>query len=344
MEACSNSERAPYENAVTEMKNPTTSLGARDSAHLRDLVRQATLAASSHNTQPWKFRLGERSITILPDFSRRTPTVDPDDHHLFVSLGCATENLVHAALATGRRADVRIEDDDIAVAFDETTAVRSPLFEAIPVRQCSRSIYDGRRLPANELHVLETVAQGEGVRAIVMTAAPQIETVLDYVARGNAAQLADRAFVEELKTWIRFNEAEAVRTRDGLFSRTTGNPTIPRWLGTRLLGALLTPRSENDKSAKQLRSSAGVVVFVSDANERRHWIEVGRCYERFALQATALGIRTAFLNQPVEVAPLRAQFATWLDVGSRRPDLVVRFGRGPEMPRSLRRPIEQVLV
>jgi hypothetical protein len=110
-----------------------------------------------------------------------------------------------------------------------------------------------------------------------MTAAPQIETVLDYVARGNAAQLADGAFVEELKTWIRFNEAEAVRARDGLFSRTTGNPTIPRWLGTRLLGILRTPKSENDKSAKQLRSSAGVVVFVSDANERRHWIEVGRC-------------------------------------------------------------------
>jgi len=326
------------------MKNPIAPLGARDSGDFDDLVRQATLAASSHNTQPWKFRLAEQSITILPDFSRRTPIVDPDDHHLFVSLGCATENLVHAALATGLSADVRIEGDNIAVAFDETTPVRSPLFEAIPVRQCSRSIYDGQPLAAKELHALENAAEGEGVHAIVMAAAPQIETVLDYVARGNAAQLADRAFVEELKRWIRFNEAEAVRTRDGLFSRTTGNPTIPRWLGTRLLGTLLTPKSENDKCAKQLRSSAGVVVFVSDANDRRHWIEVGRCYERFALQATALGIRTALLNQPVEVAPLRSQFATWLNVGSRRPDLVVRFGRGPEMPRSLRRPIEQVLA
>jgi hypothetical protein len=61
---------------------------------------------------------------------------------------------------------------------------------------------------------------------------------------------------------------------------------------------LLTPKSENDKCAKQLRSSAGVIVFVSGANDRQQWIEVGRCYECFALQATALGIRTAFLNQP----------------------------------------------
>ncbi|MGH1559991.1 hypothetical protein ACRAWD_24530 [Caulobacter segnis] len=34
---------------------------------------------------------GPRAIEILPDLSRRTPVVDPDDHHLFVSLGCALE-------------------------------------------------------------------------------------------------------------------------------------------------------------------------------------------------------------------------------------------------------------
>jgi hypothetical protein len=307
-------------------------------------VRQATLAASSHNTQPWTFALDERSITIRPDFTRRTPIVDPDDHHLFVSLGCATENLVHAALASGLHADVRIQDNAIAVAFVDTTPVRSPFFEAIPKRQCSRSIYDGHPLAATDLRTLAEAAHRDGVHAIVLTATPEIETVLEYVTRANAIQIGDPAFVAELKAWIRFNETEAMRTGDGLFSRSTGNPTVPRWLGTRLLRALLTPKSENDKCARQLRSSAGVIVFVSDANDQRHWIEVGRSYERLALQATALGIRTAFLNQPVEVATVRSQFATWLNLGGRRPDLVVRFGRGPEMPRSLRRPIDHVLV
>ena len=344
LEAYSMAESPSYEGAVTAMRRPIAAAGTGHWGRLRDLLRQATLAASSHNTQPWKFTLAERSLTIRPDFTRRTPIVDPDDHHLFVSLGCATENLVHAALASGLHADVRIHDDSIDVAFDDTTPVRSPLFDAIPVRQCSRSIYDGRPLTATELRILEDITQGDGVHAVVLTAPPQIETVLDYVTRGNTTQIGDRAFVEELKTWIRFSEAEAVRTGDGLFSRTTGNPAVPRWLGSRLLGMLLTPKSENDKCAKQLRSSAGVIVFVSGANDRQHWIEVGRCYERFALQATALGIRTAFLNQPVEVAPLRAQLAAWLNLGARRADLVVRFGRGPEMPRSLRRPIEQVLA
>jgi hypothetical protein len=182
------------------MRRPIAAGGARHSGRLRDLVRQATLAASSHNTQPWKFSVAERSITILPDLTRRTPVVDPDDHHLFVSLGCATENLVHAAQASGLHADVRVHEDFIEVAFDDTKPVRSSLFEAIPVRQCSRSIYDGRPLSAKELRALEDVAHGDGVQAIVLTAPPQIETVLDYVTRGNTAQIGDPAFITELKT------------------------------------------------------------------------------------------------------------------------------------------------
>jgi hypothetical protein len=76
-----------------------------DSAAIRrELVRYATLAPSSHNTQCWKFRIEQDAIAIGPDLSRRTPSVDPDDHHLHVSLGCAAENLVQAALAHGLNA------------------------------------------------------------------------------------------------------------------------------------------------------------------------------------------------------------------------------------------------
>jgi hypothetical protein len=62
------------------------------------------------------------------------------------------------------------------------------------------------------------------------------------------------------------------------------------------------------------------------------------------LQATALGVRNAFVNQPVEVGSIRPQFASALGLGSSRPDLVVRFGRGPAMPLSMRRPVEAVMV
>ena len=50
------------------------------------------------------------------------------------------------------------------------------------------------------------------------------------------------------------------------------------------------------------------------------------------------------LNQPVEVATLRPHFASLMGAGSGHPDLIARFGYGPEMPRSLRRPVDAVLI
>jgi hypothetical protein len=171
-----------------------------------------------------------------------------------------------------------------------------------------------------------------------------MERVLDYVVQANTAQMADPAFVKELKTWIRFNGPDAVRTRDGLYSVASGNPTIPTWLGELAFGWFFTTKGENDKYARQIRSSAGIAVFASQTADRAHWVDVGRCYERFALQATALGIRNAFLNQPVEVRSVRPQFATAIGLTDLHPDLVVRFGRGPALPSSLRRPVHAVLV
>ncbi len=172
-----------------------------------------------------------------------------------------------------------------------------------------------------------------------------MESVLEYVVAANTVQMNDAAFVAELKAWIRFGSDEALRTGDGLFAGTTGNPTMPRWLGSRAMSLFFTPKSENERYARQVRNSAGVALFVSDRNDKAHWVETGRCYERFALQATALGIRNAFVNQPVEIGAMRPQFAQWLGISSQqRPDLVVRFGRGPAMPLSVRRPVQDVLV
>jgi len=73
-------------------------------------------------------------------------------------------------------------------------------------------------------------------------------------------------------------------------------------------------------------------------------VEAGRAYERFALTATALGIKNAFLNQPVEVAELRQQMQERLTLGEAYPQLFVRLGYAAAMPRSLRRPLEQILT
>ncbi len=320
--------------------------GADAPALERELVRFATLAPSSHNTQCWKFRVEDQGITILPDFTRRCPAVDPDDHHLFVSLGCAAENLIQAALASGLHGEAVFDatTSAIQVTFAPTRAVCSPLFLAIPARQSTRAEYDGRPLSTEELTILENTGSGNGVQVMLLTEHAAMEQVLEYVVQGNTIQLSDHAFVEELKAWIRFNVSEAEQTGDGLYSATTGNPSVPSWLGRRFFRMLVRASKENKKCVKHVRSSAGIAIFTSDGDDAAHWIEVGRCVERFALQSTALGVRTAFLNQPVEVSALRRQFSDSLGLGDRRPDLVVRFGRGTAMPRSLRRPVNEVLV
>jgi hypothetical protein len=347
LSACtSGTDPKGYEAVAAEIRRDGFAVGPEGVALRHELVRNATLAPSSHNTQCWKFALEPQAITILPDPLRRCPAVDPDDHHVFVSLGCATENLLQASLAHGLKGEAvfDVSREAIRVALAPTRADASPLFKAIPARQCTRGDYDSKPLSSAELGLLERAGTSSSVRMLLITERPSVERVLDYVVQANSAQMADPAFVRELKTWIRFNGAEAVHKRDGLYSATTGNPNIPTWLGELAFGLVFRTKGENDKYSRQIRNSAGMAIFVGQSADKAHWVEVGRCYERFALQATALGIRNALVNQPVEVQAVRPQFATAFGLAEQRPDLIVRFGRGPVMPYSLRRPVQAVLV
>lgn len=105
-----------------------------------------------------------------------------------------------------------------------------------------------------------------------------------------------------------------------------------------------TESGENDNYRDHVRSSAGVIAFVSSSDTKAGWVDVGRSCQRFALQSTALGLRHAYINQPVEVPNVRRQFAEYLGIGDRRPDLLVRFGYGPTPPQSLRRPLEALII
>jgi hypothetical protein len=334
-----------YDHAVSEARHTgNAQAGGFDT---RELIRYATLAASSHNTQPWRFRRGPDSITILPDYSRRCPAVDPDDSHLFKSLGCAAENLVHAAAAQGFAADVRFEPrvDGVVVRLQRApSAQATELFRAITKRQCTRLEYDGQPLGAPEPDMLARAGEGPGVRTVMLVSDADKATIIDYVTQGNHAQLRDRAFRDELVSWIRFNPRAALRTGDGLAGRANGRPSLPTWLATRISGLVLSPSAQARTDARHIHSSAGIAVFVASRDDKAAWVETGRAYERFALQATALDIRNAFINQPIEVPSLRPQFESWLKLNGEHALLLVRFGRGPVAPFSPRRPLDAVIT
>jgi hypothetical protein len=137
-------EAGAYDAAILDTWRHSFSFDPPLRAAQRELVRYATLAANNHNVQPWRFRLSDRSISVSPDFGRGLASVDPDNHDLFASLGCATENLVQAAQAFGLRATASFDAaaGGINVDLEKSPPIRSPLFEAIPLRQSTRSVFD----------------------------------------------------------------------------------------------------------------------------------------------------------------------------------------------------------
>jgi nitroreductase len=129
-----------------------TRAALKQTPEMADFIRYATLAPSGHNTQPWKFRAADGRVQIVPDFSRRTPVVDPDDHHLFVALGCSAETLAIAAGARGRPGEVAFDPADggaVSVTFGRGASRRAELCDAIAKRQSTRSVYDDSTVGAN---------------------------------------------------------------------------------------------------------------------------------------------------------------------------------------------------
>ncbi|CCE01012.1 nitroreductase family protein [Bradyrhizobium sp. STM 3809] len=313
------------------------------SGEIADLIRYATLAANGHNTQPWRFAAAADAITIAPDLSRRTAVVDPDDHHLFVSLGCAATNLAIAAAASGRPGEVIIDGPTARYTFTNgRRADDDPLLAAIVRRQSTRADYDGRPVPPGDLAALQAASVVAGVDLAIITAPAAIAAIRDLVIAGNGAQMRDAAFMRELKSWIRFNPRSAMESGDGLLAVASGNPSLPTALGGFAFDHLFDTAAENERYARQIASSAGIAVFVAEQADPAHWIRVGQACQRFALEATRLGLKLAFVNQPVEVAALRPELARLIGT-TRRPDLVLRFGYGPSLPFSPRRPVEDVI-
>jgi hypothetical protein len=327
--------RRPFEKDVTV------------STQMRELVRYATLAASGHNTQPWQFTITETEnvIDIHPDYTRHLAAVDPTDRELWISLGCALENLLIAARGSGYAASVTYPgaNDFIRIELTTDRPQTNKLFDAIPLRQNTRSEYDGQLIKTADFDQVQAVGLEPGVVLHFVTNPNELETVLEYVNQGNLSQYADKEFVNELLHWLRFTKKEALASRDGLYTAASGNPQVPRWLG-QMVVSNAKPQQQADTDAKKLRSSSGAVVVASESEDKTAWVRTGQVYERLALTMTALNIKSAFLNQPIEVADVRRQFQSAIKLGNALPQLLVRFGYADGLPPSLRRPVEDVLL
>jgi len=106
------------------------------------LITAATQAPSGHNSQPWWFETSEHSIVIKPNFEKALPAVDSQHRELFISLGCALENLCLKATQLHYQTEVSISEEGIiTVGLQQSATVTpNPLAEVIAKRQTNRSL------------------------------------------------------------------------------------------------------------------------------------------------------------------------------------------------------------
>jgi nitroreductase len=316
---------------------------------IMEAIRLATLAPSRYNTQPWIFVVAGDRVQIFPDPIRKLAVVDAEERELHVSLGSALENLVIAAHREGLAPEVDYFPPEhpaaLVVRFPVGRVEEPPeLFDAIPQRHTTRRRYRRREIPMTALQQLETAGRREGVAIHVITDRTVIDTVANLAATAVRVQWGNRAFREELINWIRFNHQEVEQWHDGLGARSLGLAPTPRWLGALRVRHLTAQSSRTRRVLRQVTSSSALVVFAAERNDRRHWVDVGRSFERVVLTATALGIRYAPMNTACEVPPTHRELQRSLHLDGADPVFLIRLGYAKAGARAPRRPLNDVVT
>lgn len=179
---------------------------------LRFLVRYAVLAPSSHNTQPWKFRISADRLDLFMDQERWLKVADDDQRELHISIGCALENLLVAAehFGLGHQTDYLPDPKNpmhaatvrFGVKRQRSTERAADLLPMMVVRHTNHGEYDGRPIPAAVLDRLQGCCVEQGI-AVFLTPDESIKQKVDeLVVRADAVEFADPAFREELGHWI----------------------------------------------------------------------------------------------------------------------------------------------
>ena len=316
---------------------------------MNNIIHYATLAPSGHNTQPWTYSVNNNIVRIYPDFSKRLPIVDPDDHALYISLGCALENLVIAANYNGYSTSVEYfstDEKEECIKIElcrETVRFDFDLFTSISKRQSTRCPYNGQAIPEKDLESLSKISKQDDVSFVVFDKDDEIEPIIEFVREATMIQFGNKLFVNELIDWIRFSKKKTLKYRDGLNPLSMGFPFVPNLLGKIIIKTFNSPLSEAKKCEQLIRGSSALVMFIAHKDEKHNWVNVGRSLQRVILKATSLGIKNAHINMPCEEFSVRNKLKKFLGLEEAQPILLLRIGYAKAMPGSFRKPIGEVL-
>jgi len=305
----------------------------------RWLIRYAIAAPSGHNSQPWLFRWQQEALEVHADESRWLRVADDDRRELFLSLGCAIENLMVAAEHFDMKPCLALHpccDPHSLVATlrfgaaTEVSAFRpSLLFDNIGTRFTIHGHHEAHPIPHEVLRSLGKLIVESDV-VLELNDHPDFHAKIDrLVTQADAMIFADPAYRDELAEWI----------GRGVF----GTP----WLLSKLaslavahcnLGGLVG-RSD----VKHIDSSPTLAILSTIGNSVETRLRAGMVYERLSLAAAAHGIALQPLSQIVQIDSLKHELAKLQPDPTLVPQIPFRLGYAtPPATRTPRRKIEEV--
>ncbi len=315
---------------------------ATGAADLQALVEAASAAPSSHNTQPWLFRIGNGVIDLLADRTRALPVNDPDDRELTISCGCALFNLRVAAAAAGLHAEASLLPDAaeadllarVRIAPAAATPADAGLQAAIAERRTYRERFAATAVDGKALHTLVDSVALEGAALTTLDKSDQRLAAAALVAEGDAVQWANPSWRRELAAWM-----HPRRRGDGLTLPALAVPVAQMVVRSFDMGHGVAAKD------RQLADESPVLaVLATEGDMPRDWLACGQALQRLLLTGVQFGLQASYLNQPVQVPALRPK----LQQLTGRPgyaQLLLRLGvPARALPAAPRRPAADLVI
>jgi hypothetical protein len=309
---------------------------------LRAAVKYAVRAPSSHNSQPWLFRLTADVLELRADRARALPVVDPDDRELVISCGAALFQLCVALRHFG--CGLRVErlsdgaDPDLLArvrlsgAWDRTVEDEG-LFQAIAARRTNRLPFEDRSLPEQLGATLEAAARAEGAWLHVFRTNEARTAVAELIAEADRLQMGDKRFRRELAAWLRPNWSDR---GDGMPGFAMGLGDVMSAAGPLVVRTFDVGRGQAARDRELAVGSPLLALLGTTRDTCADWLAAGQGLARVLLRAQVDGVSASFLNQPIEISELRLRL---LNLAGRTgfPQILLRFGYGRETPATPRR-------
>jgi hypothetical protein len=305
---------------------------------VRRLLVAAGQAPSVLNTQPWRFRVARgECVEVLTDPDRRLRASDPRGRNQYVSCGAALFNLRLAVRTAGRRPMVWLlpspEEPGLLAAVrpagtSPVPAVYRELYDLIPIRRTSRHPFTDRVLPRAVLAELRQAASREGAGLVFLDRHGTTD-ILDYAVMAEDELGHDHDYRAELAAWTMPGARH-----DGMPSYVHGPHGLRDPAPVRDFGR------QGGKARFEERPQLAVLTTMGD--RPIDWLRAGQALQRVLLVATKHGVSASFLNQPLDLRDMRGRRDPHHHRGHAQ--MIIRFGYGPHLPRSPRRPATELEI